>query len=285
MAGDWFSIDHELPDTAQVRGIYEQTDAELDQIIGRLYFLWRLADAQTVDGRLEHTGPKTLARLCGGDVAFWEAVAAVGWVVFEDGATVIPDFTKRFGASAKRRMLDARRAKQRRNADAMPTPSRQDDDDMTTDCRRDDDNPRTQQSQSQSQSESPPVVEEKSREDHVDVQEAPKDYQSLGELDEDVRFHFQTGRNRRPPIFPADKPLDPELQDLLRKACYLVRVGKRSQDWLVDARQGMSLHTGRIKKPYSYLWTVWAAKDNDDGKRLKRQLASIDLGTLKASKE
>jgi len=147
MAGDWFSIDHELPETAQVRGIFERTDAELDQIVGRLYFLWRLADSQTTDGRLEHTGPKTLARLCGGDETFWLAVEEVGWIAFKGEATVVPDFAKRFGASAKRRQLDARRKKLTRTGCGQLA------DNLRTGCGRGADDPQTQQSQSQSQEE------------------------------------------------------------------------------------------------------------------------------------
>lgn len=247
MAGDWISIDHELPDTAQVRGIYERTNAELDQIIGRLFFLWRLADAQTVDGRLEHTGPKTLARLCGGDQAFWEAVAAVGWVVFEDDAAIIPDFTKRFGASAKRRVLDARRAKQRRNADAVttecrrgddttPTPRRQDDDAVTTERRRGDDDPWTQQSQSESQS------QDLISDDHVCVSWLKKNHTFRAATDW-AKHHFRQGVSGRPALFTASQAT--QSRTFLLQVAAIALCGEYPEAWVAEALEAMR----RLKKP------------------------------------
>ena len=127
MAGDWIGIDHELPDKPEVLGIHEATGEEIGTIIGRLFLLWRLMDRQTEDGRLPNAGPRSLATKCGGTPEFWGAVAAVGWVEFVDGFTVVPDFSRRFGKSARRRMKDSIRKRSGRasgqEADTVRTAS------------------------------------------------------------------------------------------------------------------------------------------------------------------
>ena len=249
MAGDWISIDHELPDTAQVRGIYELTNAELDQIIGRLFFLWRLADSQTIDGRLEHTGPKTLSRLCGGDQAFWEAVAEVGWIEFKDGATIIPDFVRRFGASAKRRMLDARRAKERRASDpeaaahrrdddATLTPCRQGDDAVTTKGRRGDDDPWTQQSQSQSESQSQDLISD----DHVCVSWLKKNHTFSAATDW-ARVQFRQGVGSAPPLFTTRQAT--QSRKFLLQVAAIALCGQYPEAWVAEALEAMR----RLRKP------------------------------------
>ena len=61
---------------------------------------------------------------CGGDEAFWEAVQQVGWLLFTEEGVEIPNFEKRFGNSARRRLLTAKRvalyrAKKVGNADSV----------------------------------------------------------------------------------------------------------------------------------------------------------------------
>lgn len=110
MAGDFLVMDHELPDRNEVVAIHERTGVGIDAVIGRLFLFWRLADRSTTDGFLQGVGLRALASKCGGDVAFWQAVASVGWLqVSRDGVTV-PRFEKRFGNSARRRMKNAQRA-------------------------------------------------------------------------------------------------------------------------------------------------------------------------------
>ncbi len=181
MGFDWFQFDHDLPEKAEVIGIYERTDADIDQILGRLCLLWRLADGQTVDGVLHNTGPKSLSRICGGTPDFWLAVESVGWIKFEDGSAIVPDFEKRFGRSKKRRIADAERkleartkaakqAKSGRRADAHRQPSGQAADTERTQSGRTEDAQRTQEQE--------PQQEQQQSSDHIRTSWKDKEFQS-----------------------------------------------------------------------------------------------------------
>ena len=115
MAGDYLTIDHDLPEKPEVLGIIERTNEPIDAVLGRLFLLWRLADRQTIDGVIPHAGPRSLAQRCGGSAEFWCAVAEVGWIAFSESGAVVPDFEQRFGASAKKRIGDAQRQRRYRN--------------------------------------------------------------------------------------------------------------------------------------------------------------------------
>jgi hypothetical protein len=109
MAGDWSRIDHDTPDKPEVLGIVEITGESVEVVFFRLFLLWRLADRQTENGVLCGIGPRSLAARLGGTPEFWEAVANVGWLIFDGGNAIIPKFSEVFGASAKRRMMEAKR--------------------------------------------------------------------------------------------------------------------------------------------------------------------------------
>lgn len=137
MAGDWIAIDHELAESPQLLGILEKTGEEIGTIIGRLVLLWTLADRQTVDGVLKNAGVRSISRVCGGSTEFWQAVAEVGWIVIHDGCVEIPKFNDRFGKSARKRMLDAKRQVVKRGnvarqRDGLATDERQNADELAT---------------------------------------------------------------------------------------------------------------------------------------------------------
>ncbi|MCC6127443.1 MAG: hypothetical protein IT426_20995 [Pirellulales bacterium] len=111
MAGDWIKIDHDLPDKPEVMGIIELTGDTIETVFFRLFLLWRLADRQSVDGILRGVGQRSLVARLGGTIDFWQAVESVGWLHFDNGNAIIPRFAEVFGASAKRRMSEAKRKK------------------------------------------------------------------------------------------------------------------------------------------------------------------------------
>jgi hypothetical protein len=139
MAGDWIPVDHELPDRPQIaylRGHHADElrtpcghDADsVALIIGRMVLFWIRGDRYTVDGALQHMDYAAAAVAFGGSEEFWKSVEAVGWAQFADGSMRIPGFEERFGKSARRRMLDAKRKAQSRafggpHADTMRTGS------------------------------------------------------------------------------------------------------------------------------------------------------------------
>ncbi len=119
MAGDYVPMDHDLPDKPEVIAIIEATKTRVEDVFFRLFKLWRLADGQTRDGRIEKCGPFGLARRCGGNEDFWLAVSKVtattenpeGWLQFKEGAAIVPRFSERFRKCAKLRREESRERK------------------------------------------------------------------------------------------------------------------------------------------------------------------------------
>jgi len=118
MAGDYIMLDHDLPDKPEVSAIFEATGVEIATICGRMFILWKLADRLTEDGIMRGMGINSLCAKCGGDKSFWEAVAAAGWIELRENAVAIPRFKKRFGKSARERMLASRRKQEQRCKDS-----------------------------------------------------------------------------------------------------------------------------------------------------------------------
>jgi len=120
MAGDWIQIEHDLPSKEEVayllghhadelRQSYGRPADALATIIGRLTLMWIRADRLTEDGVLKPMDPLSASAAFGGTPEVWKSVEAVGWVTFADGEMRVTDFLKRFGKSARRRMLEAAR--------------------------------------------------------------------------------------------------------------------------------------------------------------------------------
>ncbi len=109
MAGDWIPFDHDLPDKAEVLAIMEKTGTSLADTLLRLCRMWIWFDRHTLDGKCNAFGVTGLLQKCGGDKQFWGAVAAVGWLLITEDGLEVPKFAERFGSSARRRLLTAKR--------------------------------------------------------------------------------------------------------------------------------------------------------------------------------
>jgi len=106
MAGEWLPYDVCLPQKPEVLELVDRTGLAPDQVVGRLVMLWGWASLNSSDGTAR-ISVRLLARICGGDEAFWREVEAVGWLVIDaDGGTVaIPGWDRRFSKAAKSRSL------------------------------------------------------------------------------------------------------------------------------------------------------------------------------------
>ena len=115
MAGEWIAVDLALDSKPEVQELVDLTGQPVEAVCFRLWKLWGWASMNTVDGTARMTIPR-LVRTCGGDVAFWEAVASVGWLeIDETAATVaIPGWDRRFSKAAKERAQARDRASDQR---------------------------------------------------------------------------------------------------------------------------------------------------------------------------
>jgi hypothetical protein len=118
MAAEWFPVDVSLDTKPEVQELVDMTGEPVEVIVFRLLKLWGWVQLNTADGRFRST-PSRLGRICGGDAPFWEAVAVVGWIVFDGETAQIPKWEERFGGAAKRRALkNSRQSKWRRSGGA-----------------------------------------------------------------------------------------------------------------------------------------------------------------------
>jgi hypothetical protein len=108
MAAEWFPVDVSLDTKPEVQELVDLTGEPVEVIVFRLLKLWGWVQLNTADGRFRST-PARLGRICGGEASFWEAVASVGWIVFDGETAQIPKWEERFGGAAKRRALKNRR--------------------------------------------------------------------------------------------------------------------------------------------------------------------------------
>jgi hypothetical protein len=108
MAAEWFPVDVSLDTKPEVQELVDLTGEPVEVIVFRLLKLWGWVQLNTADGRFRST-PARLGRICGGDAPFWEAVAVVGWIIFDGETAQIPKWEERFGGAAKRRALKNRR--------------------------------------------------------------------------------------------------------------------------------------------------------------------------------
>jgi hypothetical protein len=111
MAGEWIPYDVCLPQKPEVLELVDRTGLEPDQVVGRLLMLWGWAALNSSDGTARMS-IRLLARICGGDEAFWLAVQDVGWLMIDadNGTVAIPGWERRFSKSAKNRAMHAIRA-------------------------------------------------------------------------------------------------------------------------------------------------------------------------------
>ena len=119
MAGEWHKMDCNIDSKPEVLRLHVKTGEPYDVIRGRLCGFWGWAQLNACEDGTLAGDHEIVAALCGGDVPFWEAVEAVGWVEFRDGLVVVPGWEKRFSKAAKRRASDAIRKSTKRQVEKM----------------------------------------------------------------------------------------------------------------------------------------------------------------------
>ena len=122
MAGDYIKIDHELPEKEEVVSLasdpdltYTDDEARLAVVILRFIRLWIWGDRHTEDGLLRGIDANGCAQRLRGNAQYWHKVCIKYWLEFTEKGAQIPDFRKRFGRSARSRLLAAKRMRKSRD--------------------------------------------------------------------------------------------------------------------------------------------------------------------------
>lgn len=123
MAGEWIPIDIGIWQKPEIQELVDLTGTAEDSVVGRLVRMWGWASLHTATGIIRAT-PERLARLHGGDAAFWLAVETVGWVSFDAaaGTMTVAGWEARFSKAAKARAADRIRKSLGRQQDSGDVP-------------------------------------------------------------------------------------------------------------------------------------------------------------------
>lgn len=109
MAGDWIPIRKDLDRSREVSILVEQTQLNVNEVVGQLVRFWSWVDGETADGWLPGATERTLEIASAICPQLVRSMSAVKWIeVREDGIQVI-NFDNWFGQNAKRRLTDAKR--------------------------------------------------------------------------------------------------------------------------------------------------------------------------------
>ena len=108
MAGDWLKMECCLPEKPEVFQIAGILGIDPDEVLGKLFKVWRWFDAHTESGNA-HSVTYALVDRIAGLVGFAEAMGLVGWLVQDGSDLCVPNFDRHNGKTAKERALTAKR--------------------------------------------------------------------------------------------------------------------------------------------------------------------------------
>jgi hypothetical protein len=108
MAGDWIKMRSNLWDDPRVAKICDLTDCGEAAIVGGLYWLWATADQHSEDGIMPGLTLRSIDRKTG-IAGFAAALVSIGWLGDHPEGVRIIHFEEHNGASAKARLMTAKR--------------------------------------------------------------------------------------------------------------------------------------------------------------------------------
>ena len=118
MASSWIKVEVITPDKPEIFQIAEILNIDPDAVLGKLVRIWAWADQQTIDGNAGSVTRGVLDRISF-ITGFADALIAVGWLAYEDGKMVLPNFDRHNGESSKKRALTNRRVAEHRKRDTQ----------------------------------------------------------------------------------------------------------------------------------------------------------------------
>ncbi|EFM0018066.1 hypothetical protein DI17_003913 [Escherichia coli] len=113
MASSWIKVEVITPDKPEIFQIAEILSIDPDAVLGKLVRIWTWADQQTIDGNAGSVTKGVLDRLAF-ITGFADALLTVGWLAYDDGKLVLPNFERHNGESSKKRALTNRRVAEHR---------------------------------------------------------------------------------------------------------------------------------------------------------------------------
>ena len=108
MAGDWIKMRGNLWDDPRVARLCDLTESTEASIVGGLYWLWATADQHSEDGVMPGLTLRSIDRKTGIS-GFGDALCVVGWLADHPEGVRICHFEEHNGASAKSRLMTAKR--------------------------------------------------------------------------------------------------------------------------------------------------------------------------------
>ncbi|EPR9140274.1 DnaT-like ssDNA-binding domain-containing protein [Cronobacter sakazakii] len=118
MASSWIKVEVITPDKPEIFQIAEILNIDPDAVLGKLVRIWAWADQQTIDGNAGSVTKGVLDRLAF-ITGFADALITVGWLAYEDGRLVLPNFERHNGESSKKRALTNRRVAEHRKRETQ----------------------------------------------------------------------------------------------------------------------------------------------------------------------
>lgn len=107
-----------LWDDPRINQICDLTSKRENEVIGSLYWLWAMADQQSVDGNLKGYSPASIDRKAY-IKGFSAALVKVGWLLETEDGVQVARFDEHNGASAKRRAVMAKASSKYRSASSI----------------------------------------------------------------------------------------------------------------------------------------------------------------------
>lgn len=108
-----------MVDAIEVRQLAKRLKIRRAESLGLCVMFWLWADSETDDGLLPDCTPELVDDVVG-HPGFAEALAGVGWLLWDEETMVVPNFERHMSESTKRRTLKAERQRRWRARQQKP---------------------------------------------------------------------------------------------------------------------------------------------------------------------
>ncbi|WP_246769585.1 hypothetical protein [Escherichia sp. E2593] len=118
MASSWIKVEVITPDKPEIFQIAELLNIDPDAVLGKLVRIWAWADQQTIDGNAGSVTKGVFDRIAF-ITGFADALISVGWLAYQEGKLILPNFERHNGESSKKRALTNRRVAELRKRETQ----------------------------------------------------------------------------------------------------------------------------------------------------------------------